>query len=469
MSDYTDLNPTADDTSPLGAEPPAGSGPVAADERFTAIDVVRGFALLGILAMNIPFYGLAIGSKGPSMADSMTGASYWTWLIGYLLLDSKMRSLFAMLFGAGLVLMSERAESRGRSPARLFYRRSTILLGIGLLHGYLLWTGDILFHYALSGMVVYLFRQRSPATLIALGMLTLAIGLASTGALAGYLRAGEAASRRVEVAGGSSPTSTATPDDRLLAEGAAEFRKGFEPTAAEVEKKRQTFGEGSFRTVFRARARETFFVEFFLFPIFLAWDTSSRMLIGMALMKLGYVTGARSRSSYAWLTALGYGIGLPVVGAAIYGMVAANFGSIASLEGMAVNEAASILVALGHLGALMLVIKAGAMTWLTSRLAAVGRMALTNYLSHSIICTTLFYGYGFGLYGRLSRAELMLVVVSIWAFQLWISPIWLRRFRFGPFEWVWRSLTYGRAQPFRAGRPGGDRASQDAGRPALVE
>lgn len=111
-----------------------------------------------------------------------------------------------------------------------------------------------------------------------------------------------------------------------------------------------------------------------------------------------------------------------------------------------------MIVALGHVGLLMLIVQSGALRWLTRRLAAVGRMALSNYLTHSIVCTTLFYGYGFGLYGTINRTGLAAIVLTIWIVQLLISPIWLAHFRFGPAEWVWRSLTYWRLQPMRLNR-----------------
>jgi uncharacterized protein len=116
---------------------------------------------------------------------------------------------------------------------------------------------------------------------------------------------------------------------------------------------------------------------------------------------------------------------------------------------MLYNAFGSIIVALGHVGAVMLIVQSGAMEWLMRRLAAVGRMALTNYLTHSLVCTTLFYGYGFGLYGTINRTGLAAIVLAIWTFQLIVSPIWLRYFRFGPAEWLWRSLTYWRIQPMR--------------------
>jgi uncharacterized protein len=113
------------------------------------------------------------------------------------------------------------------------------------------------------------------------------------------------------------------------------------------------------------------------------------------------------------------------------------------------NSYGSVIVALGHVGMVMLIVQSGALYWLTRRLAAVGRMALSNYLTHSIVCTTLFYGYGFGLFGTINRTGLAAIVLIIWASQLLLSPIWLAHFRFGPAEWLWRSLTYGQPQPMR--------------------
>jgi uncharacterized protein len=150
---------------------------------------------------------------------------------------------------------------------------------------------------------------------------------------------------------------------------------------------------------------------------------------------------------------IGYGLGVPMILCDIAVNWYYNFFTDASLGYFLggwwlIADASSPLIALGHVGTVMLIYQSGAAHWLVRRLAAVGRMALTNYLMTSILCTTLFYGYGFGLYGKLHRPALWLVVLAIWAFQLAISLPWLSYFRFGPAEWAWRSLTYGRAQPF---------------------
>ena len=168
----------------------------------------------------------------------------------------------------------------------------------------------------------------------------------------------------------------------------------------------------------------------------------------MGLMKLGVFSAERSRSFYAWMAILGYGIGLPLMVFDASGLIRHEFKLDYMLHGgIFYNAFGSLVVALGHVGLIMLIVQSGALAWLTRRLAAVGRMALSNYLTHSIVCTTLFYGYGFGLFGQINRTGLAAIVLAIWIFQLWISPIWLKHFRFGPAEWLWRSLTYWKLQP----------------------
>ncbi len=181
------------------------------------------------------------------------------------------------------------------------------------------------------------------------------------------------------------------------------------------------------------------------------WSVAmGRMLIGMGLMKMGVFSAARSRRFYLWMMALGYGIGLPLMVYDANQLIAHNFsGDYQMHGGLYYNFFGSMVVALGHVGLVMLIVQSGALAWLTKRLAAVGRMALSNYLTHSIVCTTLFYGYGFGLFGDINRTGLAAIVLIIWVTQLLISPIWLRHFRYGPAEWLWRSLTYWKLQPMR--------------------
>jgi uncharacterized protein len=430
----------------------ASPAPVAATERFVSIDMVRGFALLGILAMNVTSFGLPWPAyMCPTIIGGFTGLNFGEWLFAWLVFEEKMMTIFSMLFGAGLVLSTDRAEARGGSPAKFFYRRAAILLVFGLLHGYLLWEGDILFDYALCGMMVYPFRKKLPRTLLPLGVLVLVPGLLIGQGIAIFMGEARQAAARVEAAraAGSSPT----PRDEGYAKAWEGFYQVFEPTPEEISQEVAVHRHGTYLEIVRARAPFVLKAQTFLFVVFTIWSILGRMLIGMALLKLGVFSAERSKRFYLTLMLVGYGLGWPLVALEGYRLIQQNFGVARMIGGFNWNELGSILVALGHVGGLITVYKAGAVAWLTRRLAAVGRMALSNYLMHTLICTTIFNGYGLGLFGKLDRVQLMGVVIAIWAFQLWYSPIWLKYFRFGPAEWLWRSLTYGNAQPMRVTQP----------------
>jgi uncharacterized protein len=185
------------------------------------------------------------------------------------------------------------------------------------------------------------------------------------------------------------------------------------------------------------------------------WLAGGRMLIGMGLMKLGVFSAARSKEFYWKMVLWGYGIGLPLMVFDCLHQITHGFflgrGLQYALDGWPfLTLYGSVAVVFGHIGAVMLIYQAGALTWLTSRLAAAGRMALSNYLFDSIVCTTLFYGYGFDLFGTIHRPLLYVLVLLLWTIQLLLSPIWLSVFRFGPAEWIWRSLTYWKPQPIWA-------------------
>ena len=188
------------------------------------------------------------------------------------------------------------------------------------------------------------------------------------------------------------------------------------------------------------------------FFFFVLWRAGGVMLIGMALMKLGVFSAARSRRFYAGCVGWGYGLGLPLVIIGTWDLIRVKWAMPHAMQiSMLYNYFGSLGVALGHVGVVMLIWKSGACGALTRRLSATGRMALSNYLGQSIICTTIFYGYGLGLFGGIERFWLMFFVLGVWLIQLGISPWWLARFRFGPAEWLWRSLTYARRQPMRVG------------------
>ena len=180
------------------------------------------------------------------------------------------------------------------------------------------------------------------------------------------------------------------------------------------------------------------------------WGFLGIMLWGVCLMEWGVLTGARSRRFYVKLMAGGYLFGLPIVMFGAYDIISHDFDLIRALKfGSHFNDVGCIAVALGHIGLIMSIYKSGWFPRVNHSLAAAGRMALTNYLLQSAICATIFYGWGFGRFGHFSRFSLFGVVGAIWLLQLVTSPLWLRNFRYGPVEWLWRSLTYGKRQPMR--------------------
>jgi uncharacterized protein len=336
-------------------------------------------------------------------------------------------TLFSMLFGAGVVLFTERAEAKGESPRRLHYRRMLWLILFGLLHGYLLWYGDILYAYGMCGLLVYLFRRCEPRTLIAVGILLIAAASAIS-LLFGWSM------------------------QFWPAEEVAKMQQMWRPDAAKVAEEMNAYRGGWLEQM---QHRVPFFFEFStVFFLMFFWRPAGVMLLGMALYKLGAFSAQRSPRFCLALIAGAVLVGLPLI---VYGVrlnEAAGWGLEWSMfRGAQLNYWGSLLVSLGYVGLVMLVCRSGALKWLITRLAAVGQMAFTNYLLHTIICTTIFYGHGFAYFGSVERTGQILIVFAVWAFQLIVSPIWLRHFRFGPFEWLWRSLTYGSRQPFRRAMP----------------
>jgi uncharacterized protein len=400
--------------------------PVAEKERILSIDVLRGFALLGILPMNIQYFSMISAAYfNPTAYGDLRGANFLVWLLSHVLADEKFMAIFSMLFGAGILLMTARIEQRGRSSAALHYRRMGWLALFGVAHSYLLWSGDILFTYGLCGMVVYLFRTMRPRTLLALGALTVGVGSASL------------------IAYGTWTGHWPQHEIKMAAE------QVWKPTPLMVESEVSAY-RGSWLQQMRYRVPDSIQMQTIYFVTFTFWRAAGLMLIGMALFKIGVFAARRSAAFYWALIATGVLAGVPVI---LYGtyrdFVSGWDFRYGFFYGAQFNYWASLPVSLGWVGAVMLASKSTALLPITRRLAAVGRMAFTNYIMQTVICTTIFYGHGFGLFGEFDRVSQFGVVISIWILQLVISPIWLRHFLFGPLEWLWRSLTYWQREPFR--------------------
>ncbi len=432
-----------------GALADAVLAPVGARERIAAVDTLRGVALFGILLLNITAFGLPdVAFSDPGVAGGDTGLNHAWWLVSQILFEGKMRTIFSMLFGAGVVLLTARAEERGAGAriADIYYRRTIWLIVFGILHAYFIWSGDILYGYGVAGLFLFPFRRMPARFLIAAGLAVLAMGVPKTileGRRIETLRARTAAADRVTAAGRS-------PSDEQI-EARDEWRtmmKSMQPTPAQVRKEIADH-RGSYAGLFLRRMDEVSEGESRGFYRFGFIDVAGMMLLGMGLLKLGVLSAAPPPRFYALLALAGYGVGIPInVWMALHD-AAHDFDPAQMFFAWAGYDLGRLAVALGHIAVVMLFVGSGVLRGLSSRLAAVGQMALTNYLATSILCTTIFEGYGFGLFGRLQRAELLIVVAPIWGAQLLWSRTWLRHFRFGPMEWVWRSLTYWRAQPMR--------------------
>ncbi len=437
-------------SSPTTAPTPAPPRPVAAEERVATLDVVRGLAVLGILVMNVVEFGQPLRAySNPAGGGGQEGADLWTWFVQAALFDGKMRALFSMLFGAGLVLIADRMERSGRGgeAADLLLRRCLWLIPFGLVDRFLLqWTGDILYMYGLLGVVAIAFRKLRPRAQIIAGILCLSAFVPIEAwhhhqAAAVRAQAEEAAA--LAAAGEEVPAELAAAQTRWERRLAPPKPEAVEPELAAMR--------GSYADVFAYRwdYHHGFQADYLYY--YFVWDVLGMMLLGMGLLRFGFFTGAMSTAAY--LTFIGAGL-LAAAAAFLWARAWAATGfSGGALELRSLNEATYAytrgLMGLAWAAALILVLRAGIARACTAALGAVGRMAFSNYILQTLCCTFFFFGYGFGFYGELSRSQLMLVWLAVSLIQIAFSVLWLRAFRFGPLEWAWRSLTYWKLQPFR--------------------
>ena len=428
--------------------PAASATPVTGIERVTAIDMLRGVAVLGILVMNIYAFAMSFAAYQNPLAQ---GGTEWynlaTWFFTHVFFDQKFMTIFSMLFGAGLVMMATRADVRGTPCKGVWFRRNFWLLVIGALHGYLLWFGDILFHYALMGMLIFWFRKRSPRALMIIAFTLLSVGMLASfsgGTMMQQLQKEVAEVQQLKDAG------------EALTEEQDEILKQWQDMSAFMKPPLEQVAEdtaaytGDYVGIVAHRAQIVVMMQTQGTLGFVIWRVGGLMLLGMAFMKLGILSGARDPAFYRRMILIGYGLGVPIVALGAWNLSMHDWDMIWTFRiGGMPNYVGSILIAMGHIGLVMTAARSGVMPKLMQRFSAVGRMAFTNYLLHSIILTTVFYGYGFGLYGQIPRFWQMGFVVAVIGLQLWMSPLWLTHFRFGPAEWLWRSLTYWRWQPMR--------------------
>lgn len=414
--------------------------PLKTSDRIYSLDVMRGIVLFGILLMNINGMGLAGAYENPTVSGGSTGWDLITWITTNMLFEGTMRALFSLLFGVGMFILLDRLEKKGAGirSANIYFRRLTWLLVFGLIHCYLLlWDGEILYNYALMGFLVYSFRYLAPKSLIIITLL-----LFSIGALWNYsdYKSDVKFVEQVELAKKYKLEGKIL--DKELKEADFKWEKReWERSPEGVAEYNNNMRKGYFSVVSFLAPINQIYNEHFPYRYDL-WDILSMMLLGIALYKLNILSAEKSYSFYGIMILFGYGIGLSVNYYETKLIMNSHFSLLGFSKSYITYDLGRVSVAIGHIGLIMILCKLPILKWLKNSLSAVGKMALTNYVMHSLFAMFIFTGAGFGLFGTFQRHELLYIVFSIWLFQLIASPIWLKYFQFGPLEWIWRNLSY---------------------------
>lgn len=427
--------------------------PVNQSERIVILDALRGIAILGILLMNIPGFALPDPViHDPSVLNEWGTINFKTWYFIEWFMEGSQRALFSMLFGAGIILFISRKEKSSKDlwPADYFFRRQLWLLLFGLFNGFvLLWFWDILFNYACVGMIMFAFRRWSPKALIIAAAVCLLLQTAREN-IDDYrdrkmINKGEVIAKMDT----SVTRLTAKQKEALGEMNGFKERSTPEAKLKKMEKNLSSV-RGSYGDFYEYQSERVFHVEVF-FLYYGAWDILVFMFLGMAFFKNGILLGQAPVKWYWGMFIGGLGLGLVISYCRLQPLIDYKFNQFELIKNVSFGfyEISRTFRAIGIFGLIMLLYKSGWFKWLFALMRPVGQMAFTNYLMQSLLVGLFFYGIGFGMFGKLERHEIYYVVAATWALQIIWSHLWLKFFRFGPLEWLWRSLTYWKKQPFR--------------------
>lgn len=434
--------------------------PVQEQERAYTLDVLRGVSVLGIFIVNILF-----------MAYTTHEAQDWSWsdlspadglARGFITFFGEMKfiTLFSLLFGMGLAIQNQRAETRRRPLGRVYLRRLFLLLAVGLAHGFLLWYGDILATYAILGFIAYACRNVSTRRLLITAIILMLVpvvgvggcGIAFPEAMKGqnssWAELAEAARRQSARSQTIAPAVEKAGEEAVTTQPASHDDDPMVRFYEWMAREKEIYQSGSWSEITAHRAVTYLIVLFFICLLMFSWRCLALFLIGICAVRAGlFMDLAEHAPLYRRLIAVGMAVGLPLQAVALW----THFSDSREVGILLLNFSCLYLGSLGlsaaYAGAVALVCLKDAWRPRLKPVAAVGRMALTNYLSHSIIAALLFHAYGLGLFGRLTYWQGLLVVFAVFAMQLIISPLWLLTFRYGPAEWLWRCAAYGRREP----------------------
>lgn len=413
----------------------AAPAPVNAAERIDTLDFIRGLAVMGILAANIVAFGQPFEAyMYPAAFLTDPGdPGGWMWIAQFILVDGKMRGLFTLLFGAGMYLFMEKAWAKGATRGLQAWRLFILML-FGMIHFFFIWPGDILFYYALFGFIVLACLRWSVKTQLWVG-------------LAGYMLGVlfYAATLSIPWAIADTPFGTSSPE---LAEQRTQIIAAIDETLARGDVPNAAIAAGDYATLVAHRINEQWYEPLTNAMLF-GFETVPLMLIGVALYRLGFFSGAFDRGKmlrWGWIGVIAGAAASLAIGLVVQAGGFTYWGTLAGF--VAWSPLPRLWMVLG-LAALLVAYAPGATGWLGDRVRAAGRAAFTNYLGTSVVMMFVFHGWALGLFGQLNRPQLYVVVVLAWVLMLAWSKPWLDRYRYGPLEWLWRCLTYRTVFPLR--------------------
>jgi len=400
--------------------------PVLLQERVGSIDVVRGFALLGILVINMAMF------SGPATHFQILGKSFWGELTGFwdtaivsftdIFVAGKFYTMFAFLFGLGFFIFFERAKEKTNSPRKLFYKRLCILLLIGVIHAFFIWSGDVLTAYAVFGFLLPFFFNRNPKTILRWAF----------GIFIGFLFVMAMMFGLLAVAKIANPDIMSAAIETLFAEAESQIAASF-----------QAYRYGTLAEIQAQRVSDTLLMMknylaaiFIIFPLF---------LLGLYAGKKGFFQNTETNLptlKKIWLWGLIIGLPLSVVKFIAGNLMAGDPYSFFQVIYYGAGFFGDLGLALFYMTSLVLLYQKRKQIF--APLGYAGRMALSNYLFQSIVCVFIFYSFGLGFYGQIGPALGLLLALAIFVVQVYLSKLWLQRFQYGPVEWLWKSLTYGK-------------------------
>lgn len=409
--------------------------PTAVSERIDTLDFIRGLAVMGILAANIVAFGQPMDAyMYPAAFQTDPGdPGGWMWIMQFILIDGKMRGLFTLLFGAGIYLFMEKAWARGATRWLQAWRLA-ILMVFGMIHFFFIWPGDILFYYALFGFAVLGCLRWSVRTQLVAGLVGYVLGVLLMGG-----------SLTVPWLIADTPFGQSSPE---IAEQRDDMIAEIDNTLAHGEVPNAAIASGDYGALVTHRLTEQWYEPLANAMLF-GFESLPLMLIGVALYRLGFFSGAFPRATllrWGWIGVILGGLAHLGIGLAVKAYGFSYYATLAGFVGW--STLPRLWMVLG-LAALLVAYAPSATGWLGERVRAAGRAAFTNYLGTSVAMMFVFHGWALGLFGELNRPQLYIVVVLAWVGMLAWSKPWLDRHYYGPLEWLWRCLTYRTVFPLK--------------------